>query len=110
MRDLLEISQKIYHVIKDEPECTSIKYEIEQFIQDISYQAPEMRVASGGWHILYDVLMSYKEMYHSRLWYCQIVSIFSTRSLDETIAALNDEYADEQKSTEQEDSNGSEHC
>lgn len=92
MRNIMDVINLIDRRISKESEAAELKSELEKFQLSISYRAPEMHIELGSWQDLHNLMMRYMDEYHSKLWYCEVISIFSTNPLDTVIKAMSDLY------------------
>lgn len=89
MRNIMDVLDSILRKI---PKDVDLHDKIVKFRNSISYRAPEMHLELGSWHELHEILVSAMDEHHSKLWYCEVLSIFSTNQLDDIIKALHERY------------------
>ena len=93
MRDITDIAirlrDKIPTNISDYSVLTS---DLNRLIGDCTYRSPELIISDGYWNRLQNILLQYQDKYWNQMWYCEVMSIFTTRSYDEIVVMLRSDH------------------
>ncbi|MCM1219795.1 MAG: hypothetical protein NC548_35440 [Lachnospiraceae bacterium] len=91
-RDIHDVIDLILKKIPTDGSASEYRSRIDKFWNSISYRAPEMHLELGSWNDLHAILMDGMDEYHTKYWYCEVLSVFSTNPVDDIIKALQDKY------------------